>query len=144
MSNLFEYRRRIHWGDTDAAQIAYTGKFLQFAMEAMEGWFIHTFGLTWFEISTERGYGNPVVNCSLDFINPLTPKHELICTVLIEKVGRSSFTYKVLGKRSDGIESFSASITAVWINCDTFKPVSIPPEYRDKIEAYAGICRDMQ
>jgi acyl-CoA thioesterase FadM len=32
----FVHRRRILWGETDAARIAYTARFLDFAMEAAE------------------------------------------------------------------------------------------------------------
>ena len=35
----YRYTRRIQWGDADPALMAYTSRFLDFAMDAADSWF---------------------------------------------------------------------------------------------------------
>lgn len=134
------HRRGINWSDTDAAQIVYTVRFLDYVMEAIEGWWRTVVGTSWFEMNVDRNIGTPVVNVNLDFKAPLTPRNELRLTVLVERAGRASITFNVAGDRDDGVRSFIARLTCCATDNKEMKSVAIPTEWRERIEDYMARC----
>jgi 4-hydroxybenzoyl-CoA thioesterase len=136
----YVHHRVIHWSDTDAAQIVYTVRFLDYVMEAIEGWWRTVVGTNWFEMNVDRNIGTPVVNVNFDFKAPLSPRHGLQLTVLVERAGRASITFNVLGDRDDGIRSFTAKLTACAVDNRVQQSIEIPMEWRERIEAYIARC----
>lgn len=136
----YVHQRVINWSDTDAAQIVYTVRFLDYVMEAIEGWWRTVVGTSWFEMNVDRNIGTPVVNVNFDFKAPLTPRHRLLLTVLVERAGRASITFNILGDRDDGIRSFTARLTACAVDNREQKSIEIPPEWRERIEDYMARC----
>lgn len=136
----FVHRRVINWSDTDAARIVYTVRFLDYLMEAVEGWFRTVVGSSWYEMNVDRGIGTPVVNINFDFKAPLTPRDVLQLTVLVERAGRASITFNVAGDRDDGVRSFIARLTCCAVDNEAMKSVDIPAEWRERIEDYMVRC----
>lgn len=136
----YVHRRIINWSDTDAAQIVYTVRFLDYVMEAIEGWWRAVIGTSWYDMNMDRNIGTPVVSVNFDFKAPLTPKHVLELTVLVERAGRASITFNVYGDRDDGVRSFVARLTACAVDNRVQKSIEIPPEWRGRIEAYMARC----
>lgn len=132
----FVHRRRVTWADTDTAQIAYTVRILDFAMDAVEAWWEETIGLSWYAMVVERGLGGPWVHFDADISAPLTPRHSLESAVFVEKVGRSSLSFRVEGTRSDGVASFVAHLTTVFVDRQAWRPISIPDEFLEPITSY--------
>lgn len=132
--------RVINWSDTDAAQIVYTVRFLDYVMEAVEGWFRSVVGTSWYEMNVDRGIGTPVVSVNFDFSAPLTPRDVLRVTVLVERAGRASITFNILGDRGDGVRSFTTRLTCCAVDNKEMKSVDIPAEWRQRIEHYIERC----
>lgn len=131
---LYVHRRRIAWWDTDAANIAYTGRFPQFGMEAIDGWFIDRLGTDWYRLHNDLGGGSPFVHLSMDMRSPLTPRDELLTTVRLAKAGRSSLEFRVEGRvAADGRLSFEGRFVCVFIDSATQKPTRIPAQFRDAV-----------
>lgn len=136
----YVHHRIINWSDTDAAQIVYTVRFLDYVMEAVEGWFRSVVGSSWYEMNVDRGIGTPIVNVNVDFKAALTPRDVLQLTVLVERAGRASITLNVAGDRDDGVRSFSARLTCCAVDNKEMKSVAIPTEWRERIEDYMARC----
>ncbi|MGA8260073.1 MAG: thioesterase family protein [Arenicellales bacterium] len=136
----FVHRRVINWGDTDAAHIVYTGRFLDFALEAIEDWFRAVVGYGWYEMNMDLGIGTPFVKADIDFKAPLTPRDGLQTTVLVERAGRASITFKVAGERDDGVCSFTGTLVCCVIAAGEMKPVEIPAKWRERIDQYTARC----
>lgn len=136
MSIPFTHTRTINWGDTDAAMIAYTVRFFDFCMEAIEDWFRHVCETDWFCLNIDRSTGTPFVNINIDLMAPLTPRHSLNTQVFIEKLGNASLSFRLRGIRSDDVQSFDACFTCCFVNNKTMVSVSIPEDIRRKIEDY--------
>lgn len=131
----FVHRREIFWGDTDPARIAYTGRFSDFLLEAIESFYRARLGTDWTRMATEEDLGTPFVHLELDFKSPVTTREALAMTVLVEKAGRSSVSYAVAARGAEtGDLRFTARATNVWVRSSALKPVSIP-------DAYAAILR---
>ncbi len=131
----FVHRRDIFWGDTDPAKIAYTGRFSDFLLEAIESFYRDRLGTDWYAITMDEDLGTPFVHMEFDFKSPVTPREPLAITVLVEKFGRSSVNYVV---RAHGAVTrelrFTAAATNVWVRKSTMKPIASPDKYRTVFE----------
>ncbi|MFZ0486927.1 MAG: thioesterase family protein [Arenicellales bacterium] len=139
----FVHHRVINWGDTDAARIVYTGRFLDFALEAIEDWFRTVVGYGWYEMNMDLGIGTPFVKASIDFKAPLTPRDGLRTTVVVERAGRASITFNVTGERDDGVCSFSGALVCCVVAAGKMEPVEIPVDWRERIDHYTARCLEV-
>lgn len=144
MAAPFVHRKVINWSDTDAAQIVYTVRFLDFAMEAIEGWFRNVIGHGWYDMNMDLGIGTPFVKIDIDFRAPLTPRDSLCISVLVEHAGHSSIAFNVTGHRGDGILSFEGRLVCCAVDNSAMSPIEIPAEWRERIEGYIASCAAIQ
>ena len=137
------YTRTPGWSETDAAQIIYTVKFVDYAMEAIEYWFRDVFGLDWFTMNTEKDMGTPFVKLEMDIKSPLTPNDELVMRVLVERMGRSSLTFAVIGHRNGEELCFESRFVCSMVKKSTMKSIEIPPDLRQRVEDYMVACEPL-
>jgi acyl-CoA thioesterase FadM len=129
---------QIRFADTDAAGIAYTGRFANFAMDAIDGWFRDRLDTDWFRLNIDEGIGTPFVHMSMDFRSPLTPRDMLQTMVLIPKAGTTSLTFNVAGRVGTRV-SFEGRFVCVFVDRIAAKPIEIPARYRGAIAAEVAI-----
>lgn len=135
MSDSFEYRRRIRWGDTDAAGIVYTANYFDLCMEAIEEWFIATIEADWFSMNLDHHMGTPFVHAEVDFKAPMTPRDTLLISVKVERLGHRSLSLALTG-RSELKQSlaFTGLFTCCFTDTRTFQPIPVPEAIRKRIE----------
>ncbi len=126
--SLFVHRRRITWADTDVAGIAYTGRFPNFALDAIEAWCIDRLGIDWYAMHREHGFGTPFVHMSMDFRASLRPRDELLTTVALRKAGRSSLEFAVTGRTPSGV-SFEGRFVCAFVADATRTSLPVPPQF---------------
>lgn len=134
------HRRIPLWSETDAAQIVYTVRFVDYAMEAIEGWFRNVMKLDWFRMNTELDMGTPFVKIDMDIKTPLVPYDELETCVLVEKMGRSSLTFNVIGRRNGEETSFESRFICSMVRKSTMQSIAIPDEQRENVNNYIKEC----
>lgn len=135
----YHYDRTLHWGDTDAARIVYTGNYFPLCLEAIEGWFRHVLEVDWFEMNINLGIGTPFVHAEVDINKPLTPQNQLRMSVYVERLGNKSLTFRVEGLRDPHIDTdsaFTGTFTCCFTQTDTFTSTVIPRNFRERIERY--------
>lgn len=123
---------RVTWADCDPAFIAYTGRIPTFALDAIDAWWSHHIGIDWFRLHVDHGFSTPFVHLDFDFRAPVTPRHPLDCNVDLMKLGTSSVTFAVRGMQ-DGRTCFESRLVCAFVQTETMKTISIPPEIRDAI-----------
>ena len=117
-------RRRIDWGQTDAAGFWHHSTFWTFA-EAGEAELIRALGLT------ELVFGHtPRRSVSAEFFRPLYFDDEARIEVAIDAVGRTSVTYGVRVVAPDGELAAEGRMTGVLIG-DDGRPRPWPDEARE-------------
>ncbi|HEV2604651.1 MAG TPA: thioesterase family protein [Microvirga sp.] len=133
---VYAHRRQIGWGDTDPARIAYTGRFADFMLEAIEGWYRDRLGTDWYRLNIDEGIGTPFVHLSLDFRSPVTPREAIDVEVRVARVGRTSLSFKIAayGATSRTL-CFEGEATSVFVDAATMKPRPIPDRYAERIAA---------
>ncbi len=137
---VYVHQKTINWSDTDAAEIVYTGNYLNYSLEAIEGWFKDVIGLNWYELNNDQKMGTPFVHIEMNIKSMLTPMNSLEIYVYVEKMGKSSIAYKIIGKKDREIESFNALLVCCIINRPDNKVIAIPDDYREKINNYISRC----
>ena len=127
----YVHRYRLGFSDTDAAGIAFTGRFPNFALDAIEGWFRDRLGTDWFRLNTEEGTGTPFVHVSMDLRAPLTPRDVLLTTVRLPKAGRSSLEFTVVGHaEADQRHCFDGRFVCVFADHGIGRSRPIPERYQ--------------
>ena len=133
-------RRYVKWGEIDFARVAYTGKFLEWVLESAEVWFKRTMGESWAGFNAKRGITLPVMGCALDFHHMLKPDDEVNMTVLLEHIGRSSHSLKIVAHNQDGVHCFDGTLTFAAVDPATQKSVAMPDELKARMTAYKAAC----
>lgn len=136
----YVHERKIRFGHSDAAGIAYTVRFFDFAMEAIEGWFEQVAGTPWYVINTELGYGTPFVHIEMDIKAPLRPGDHLACRVLVKETGRSSIRFGVDGFDGDDNLVFVSQWVCVLADNRAMKSIPIPDDLAARIAQYRRCC----
>ena len=144
MSDEFPYvhSRTIPFGDTDAAAIVYTPRFSDYCMEAAEVWFREAIDYDWYRMNTESSKGTPVVNMEIDFMSSLKGGDKLGVEVNVLKIGRSTVTLKLVGKklndRAENITTFIGRFTFCFT--DNKGSIAIPKVQKKHIDNYIENC----
>jgi acyl-CoA thioesterase FadM len=140
----YVHRYQVAFSDTDAARIAFTGRFPNFALDAIEGWFRDRLGTDWYRLNMDAQVGTPFVHLSIDMRSPLTPRDVLLTTVWLAKAGRSSLEFRVIGQTAaEGRESFVGRFVCVFVAGDTGRPIPIPAQFRPAVDAEAALAASM-
>ena len=128
------------WSETDAAQIVYTVRFVDYAMDAIEGWFENVLNLGWFQMNTEMDMGTPFVKIEMEMKAPLTPHDQLESRVLVERLGRSSLTFDVQGLRNREKVCFESRLVCAMVRKSTMQSMPVPDDLRQRVDAYMLEC----
>ena len=134
------YKRRPQWGDTDAAQIVYTGRIADYILEAIDHFMREVLEMPWFELNIDEHIGTPFVSVKYDIFSPLTPRSDLHCKVLVSKVGQTSVGFHVTILNDEGLKCVFAETVNVFVNNQSMTKIDIPEKYRDRLEYYVQVC----
>lgn len=140
---LFVQRRTVAWSDADPAGIMFTGRFPVFALDAIEGWFRERMGAGWHELHRCHGGGTPFVHISLDFRASLRPGDDVLLSVALRKVGRSSLEFAVTGRLGSGVVSFEGRFVCVFVADATGKPRAVPEPFRAALAREVALALDV-
>lgn len=133
--SLKEHSLTVGWGDCDPAQIAYTARVPEWSLSAIEDWYRYCLGVDWYDINLRRGIGTPFVSLNCDFHSPVTPRYILHTKTYVSSLGNSSLSHRVEAFQND-VLCFTTKTTAVFVDAQEMKPISIPPNMRRNIENY--------
>ena len=138
----FVYCRRVRWGDSDPAAIAYTARLPEMCMEAIEAWYRERLGYAWYEQTMDLGLGTPFVHMSMDFRRAVTPRDELGLRVLLTRTGGSSLHFLVtaapLGEPA--AVAFEGRFVAAFVTAGVLKAIPIPERFRDTLAREVAIA----
>lgn len=138
--NLYVCKHRVAWGDCDPAGILYTPRVFDYCNETLEGWFRDVLGRSWFTM-IQQGKGSPMVRVECDFIRPMPPDLALDVALRIERLGGSSASFLIEGNGPDGEAHFRARYVVCFTDLSAGRAMAIPPELRERAEAYERATR---
>ncbi len=138
----YSMTQAVKWGDCDPAGIIYTPRVLDFAMETLEAWYRDVLDISWLKLNQELHMGAPTVRAEIDFLAAPAPDQEVVTTLRVKKLGRSSVTYELTGCGDDGMAYYRATLVACFIARPAFKAATIPEPIRGRILDYQTACGD--
>ncbi len=127
-------RRRVRFGECDPAGVAYTARFSEYVVSAMDLFFQELVGGPF----PDRfpGIDTPIKALAFVFAAPLRPNDEFDMVVTAGDIREHSFDLHITATRSDGILAFTASVTPICIDPADRRRVGIPAPVRAALESH--------
>ena len=137
--NTFRVSRIVEFGDTDMAGIVHFANFFRF-MEAAEHAYLRACGLSVVTTWEGQPITFPRVSATCDYLRPVRFEDELTIGVHVERIGRTSITYRFTVSRAED-EVARGQITTVLCRVregHALEPFPFPDELRRRIAAGPG------
>jgi acyl-CoA thioesterase FadM len=127
----------VQWADADPAGWIYFANVWRY-IDAAEGALMAKAGVFYTE-EMKRGRGYPRVRAEADFKRPLEIYDRGICHASVGSIGRTSIRLDfALVKDGDDGPAVTAAITMVVLDWAARKPIAVPADLRERLDAPAG------
>lgn len=127
----FVVRRRVTWGECDAAGVVYTPRFGDFSADASQQFIGYVLGGQGYMDGKRRhGIGTPCKAMSLVFHASLRPDQLFDMTMHIGHVGNSTFEVLLAARTLEGGKVFDCSTTLIAIEPSARRAVPLPEAVR--------------
>jgi YbgC/YbaW family acyl-CoA thioester hydrolase len=117
-------RRRVSWGECDAAGIVYTPRFLEWMVTTIEQFFHEVLQSPW-ETLRNRGLASPFVSTTLAFQAPIRVGEDLELVLRVGNIGRTSVGWLIGGRVAER-DCFAGTATTVFVGIASEAPTRIP------------------
>jgi len=123
---------KVRFGDIDHAGIAYYPNLYHYFHIAFEEYFEEFVGVPYPKVLDEEKIGFPTVKVETEFLRPIRYGDTLMIGITVPRLGESSADILFTATRSgDGTPCIVSRQTVVAVDMRTFRPVPLPPRYRD-------------
>ena len=130
MAELFQWRQRVYFHDTDAGGVVFHGNYLHF-MEAARTEFFHSLGYGVAELRESGQALFVVYSLKLNFLKPAKLHDELLTSASLDEVGRARLFFDQQISRG-GETLASAKVHVACVDPVSLKPKSLPAELRER------------
>lgn len=127
----------IRFSHSDPAGIVYFPHYFNMFNGLIEDWYGEELGVDYSKLILSAGSGFPIVHAECDFRVPSRMGERLELTLLVERVGRSSLSFVIVGHLG-GVERLRARIVTAMIALATGASTPLPNDLRAAVEAYRG------
>jgi acyl-CoA thioester hydrolase len=128
----FVWQVRVYYEDTDAGGVVYHSNYLNFMERARTEW-LRCLGFEQTNLKDNLGLVIVIHSLSIAYKSPARFNDELQVTCTLLGVGRSSIDILQSITRDD-VTLVEAQVKGVFVNADTFKPMSIPTNIKQAME----------
>jgi acyl-CoA thioester hydrolase len=134
----FTIEERVRWGDVDAARIIFYGAYIRF-FEFAETELFRSVGLPYGVMFDELDVWLPRVHLECDFRHAAQLDDLLAVSVYVGRFGNKSMRldFEVRRKGEEALIADAHFVLAA-VRRDTFEPVPIPEELRNRLAPYTG------
>ena len=131
-ADTFTFPVRVYYEDTDSGGVVYYANYLKFLERARTEW-LRAAGFEQPELLRDHNVIFVVRSVAIEYLRPAQFNDELMVTVRMEKLGRS--TIEVFQTVERDVRLIEASVKIVCVDGASFKPISIPPPIRQPLES---------
>ena len=131
----FRTKVKIRFSEADSAGVLFFARYFHKAHEVLEE-FVRAAGIPWEDWFGAADYLIPLRRAEADYLAPLRPGSEAEADLVVEKIGRSRVDFLVRLHSGEGKPACRVRMTCVFVGTGNFKPLSIPPAIREKLQAY--------
>lgn len=131
----YQTKRKVRFQHVDAAAIAFYPRYFEMINSVVEDWFDECLGMSFRHLHVDTCHGIPTVSASAEFPRPSRLGDELLFTLAVQKIGRSSISLWIRATCADE-ERLSAKLVLVYTDRKRFKADRIPATLREKLALY--------
>lgn len=132
---IFRCQKLIRFSHCDPAGIVFYPRYIELGVEAVEDWFTHGLGVSFWDLHEQHRLGIPAVHLDVNFITPSRHGDMLDFLLSVSRIGTSSMTLDI-NVECEGQKRFQEQITVVLVSLDTMRPVPITEPWRLKFSAF--------
>lgn len=122
----------------DPAGIVFYPRYAEMVNDVVEHWFKHGLGVDFDRLHRVRRIAIPTVKLNCEFRAPSRLSETLIASLKVVAAGRSSLALRVDFEGQDGQARVEAEVKLVFVDIETMKPMEIPPDLRQSMQAYSA------
>tara|TARA_B100000287_G_C20345113_1_gene667447 strand:- start:190 stop:603 length:414 start_codon:yes stop_codon:yes gene_type:complete len=128
-----ELSRRVDWPMIDLAKVVYYPEYWDLAHRFFEESWEVICGINYPTIINKHRLGFPAVSTSSTHHSPLRYGDVVNCKIWVSKVGKSSTVWNYSFTNQTGRLIWTAEVTTVCVNLDSFESISIPENFLDAL-----------
>ncbi len=127
---LFEWRIRVYYEDTDAQGVVYYANYFRYMERARTEW-LRALGVDQSRLLNEERRMFVVTATNAEFIAPAKYNDEVVVTARLTNLKRATFAIEQNIYSDDPERSLlvRGGIKAAFLNADTLRPVRVPAEF---------------
>jgi 4-hydroxybenzoyl-CoA thioesterase/acyl-CoA thioester hydrolase len=129
----------IRFGQCDPAGIVYTPVFFDMFNVVVEQWYSASLGLDYYAAIRDQKLGLGYGHVSADFLVPCTMGDVIDIAVLVDRIGRASFTLTLHVLKQER-EAVRGRLVVVTTSLVEHKAAAIPGDLRTALERYQAEC----
>ena len=134
---LFSRRHKIYRVDTDASEIVFPSRVVDFAVKLIDSWFVERIFLERDAPDVRAVFAS--LSCS--FLSPMRPQDVLEIRLALRRIGRSSLGFELVGHReTDDHLCWMAEAVCVLVDRQNLKSQLIPAHLRPVLDAEASLA----
>lgn len=133
----FERPLRIRFGHCDPAGIVFFPQYFIMLNGLVEDWVTEGLGVSYAELLGPRRIGLPTVSLSSDFKSVSRMGDDVTLGLELAHLGTRSLTVAMDCRGADGELRMSAQQVIVCTSLDSHRAITMPPDLRSALEAFA-------
>ncbi|MBZ6075075.1 acyl-CoA thioesterase [Microvirga puerhi] len=138
--SAWQTRVPVRFSHCDPAGIVYFARYFDLLNGVVEDWFCQGLGIDYHEMIGPRRTGLGFASAGAEFVKPGFMGDCLDCTVLVDRIGRSSLTFHIHATRAEE-PILTARFVMVTTSLETHRSVPLPDDLRAALERYWKICQ---
>lgn len=131
----FSLRIPIRFSHCDPAGYVFFPRFFEMLQAVCEDWFTDRLGENFSEMIIQHRIGQPTAYTECQFIKPVVLGENLDLAIILDKFGTSSLHLRFIGTVDGEVHLVARSVQVV-ISLKDGRPVPIPDELRQRLQAY--------
>ena len=141
-ADIFTWRVRVYYEDTDTGGVVFYANYLKFFERARTEWLRHA-GIGQHALTQSNGVMFVVKSTGVDYIAPAKLDDELKITVVVQRFGKASVEFVQQAWRCDQISDTLlavGSIKVACVACETFRICAIPSTVVDRLRTILPVA----
>ena len=131
----FERPTRIRFDQCDPAGIVFHPQYFVMFNRLVEDWVTDALGISYADLLGRRRIGLPTVSQRTEFTAVSRMGDDVVLSLLVERVGRSSLALALVCRGDDGPRA-TVHTVLVTTSLDTHRPVPLPDDVRVAIQRF--------